>query len=59
MMTAKMATRRTRTTRMRCRRAGPEAEGGRVKSLGSPIHPRVILPPPRGRGIVVIEGRGD
>ena len=37
----------------------PGGQGGRVKSLGSPIHPRVILPPPRGRGIVVIEGRGD
>ena len=37
----------------------PGGQRGRVKSLGSPIHPRVILPPPRGRGIVVIEGRGD
>ena len=36
----------------------PQGPGGTVKSLGSPIHPRVILPPPRwGGSIVIIKGR--
>ena len=38
-----------------CRPGGP---AGRVRSLGSSVHPCVILPPPRGGGIVIIEGRG-
>ena len=38
-----------------CRPQGP---GGRVKSLGSPIHPCVILPPPpEGGSVIVIKGR--
>ena len=38
----------------------PRAPGGRVVSLGSPIHPHVILaPPPPGGGVVVLKGRGD
>jgi hypothetical protein len=46
-----------RMPRMQCRHAGPKARGGRFNSLGSPVHPRVILPPPRGGGVVVIKGR--
>ena len=36
----------------------PQCSGGRVKSLVSPVHPRVILlPPPGGGSVAVIEGR--
>ena len=41
----------TTTTKLVLRMPRPQGPGGRVKSLGSPVHPRVI------RGVVVIEER--
>ena len=41
----------TTTTKLVLRMPRPRGPGGRVKSLGSPVHPRVI------RGVVVIEER--